>query len=322
MPPPPPHPGHRRRAADPPLPGARPGRRRLSSPCAPTAARRACAPSPVAPRRRGAGPRPARHGRQGRADAARATSMTGRSSSCRPATARPRRSTALDLGANDYVEKPFGVGELLARLRAALRQTARRASGDRADRPRAMSPSTWTSAWSRAAGERGPADAQGIRPAGPSGAQRRQGRRPTADLLTAVWGPAHARGRPVSARLRRPAAPEAGARSRRARADRDRTRRRLSPERVRRGDRAEGALCTPALLSDFNVRCWRRRGPGLERGNQLTDPSPPPAKAFCKHYAPARAGKGAYHRQSSQASRGAASWGRCWGSQNADQIIL
>jgi len=30
---------------------------------------------------------------------------------------------ALDLGANDYVEKPFGVGEFLARIRAALRQT-------------------------------------------------------------------------------------------------------------------------------------------------------------------------------------------------------
>ncbi|MFA4892481.1 response regulator [Brevundimonas sp.] len=31
---------------------------------------------------------------------------------------------ALDLGANDYVEKPFGVGELLARIRASLRQSA------------------------------------------------------------------------------------------------------------------------------------------------------------------------------------------------------
>ncbi|OYW97230.1 MAG: DNA-binding response regulator, partial [Rhizobiales bacterium 32-66-8] len=31
---------------------------------------------------------------------------------------------ALDLGANDYVEKPFGIGELLARIRVALRHAA------------------------------------------------------------------------------------------------------------------------------------------------------------------------------------------------------
>jgi two-component system KDP operon response regulator KdpE len=32
--------------------------------------------------------------------------------------------TALDLGADDYVSKPFGIGEFLARLRAALRRAA------------------------------------------------------------------------------------------------------------------------------------------------------------------------------------------------------
>ena len=37
---------------------------------------------------------------------------------------------ALDLGADDYVEKPFGIGELLARLRTALRHKAREAGED------------------------------------------------------------------------------------------------------------------------------------------------------------------------------------------------
>jgi len=36
---------------------------------------------------------------------------------------------ALDAGANDYITKPFGVGELLARVRAALRQRARPPTG-------------------------------------------------------------------------------------------------------------------------------------------------------------------------------------------------
>jgi two-component system KDP operon response regulator KdpE len=36
---------------------------------------------------------------------------------------------ALDVGADDYVTKPFGIGELLARVRAALRHVARAGSG-------------------------------------------------------------------------------------------------------------------------------------------------------------------------------------------------
>jgi DNA-binding response OmpR family regulator len=37
----------------------------------------------------------------------------------------------LELGADDYIVKPFGVGELLARVRAALRRAAARAAGAR-----------------------------------------------------------------------------------------------------------------------------------------------------------------------------------------------
>jgi two-component system KDP operon response regulator KdpE len=40
-----------------------------------------------------------------------------------------QKVAALDAGADDYVTKPFGVGELLARVRVALRHAARTAGG-------------------------------------------------------------------------------------------------------------------------------------------------------------------------------------------------
>jgi two-component system, OmpR family, KDP operon response regulator KdpE len=43
---------------------------------------------------------------------------------------------ALDAGADDYVEKPFAIGELMARLRAALRHALARRRKDRANRTR------------------------------------------------------------------------------------------------------------------------------------------------------------------------------------------
>jgi len=46
---------------------------------------------------------------------------------------------ALDAGADDYVTKPFGVGELLARLRVALRHSARAGAGGAVSGSRATS---------------------------------------------------------------------------------------------------------------------------------------------------------------------------------------
>lgn len=96
---------------------------------------------------------------------------------------------ALDLGADDYVEKPFGVGELLARLRVALRHRLLSEGADpvvtagdltvdlvkrlvtRAGEPIRLSPREYDLL------------AQLVRGAGKVVTHRQ--------LLTAVWGPAH-----------------------------------------------------------------------------------------------------------------------------------
>lgn len=96
---------------------------------------------------------------------------------------------ALDLGADDYVEKPFGVGELLARVRAALRHRLQETGAEpvvtvgdltidlikrlvtRAGVPIRLSPREYDLL------------AQLVQGAGKVVTHRQ--------LLTAVWGPAH-----------------------------------------------------------------------------------------------------------------------------------
>ncbi|MFN3584229.1 response regulator [Phenylobacterium sp.] len=96
---------------------------------------------------------------------------------------------ALDMGADDYVEKPFGVGELLARLRVALRHRLR----DQGAEPVISAGDLTIDLVKRLVTRGGEAIrlspreydllAQLVRGAGKVVTHRQ--------LLTAVWGPAH-----------------------------------------------------------------------------------------------------------------------------------
>ena len=127
-----------------------------------------------------------------RSSTACAAGPGSRSSSCPHATARHDKVDALDAGADDYLTKPFGMDELLARMRAALRR-GQPSRGRTGHRP----PSTFTIdlAAKRVTTRRrrGPAHAHRVAP--PGGPDR---------ATPAIWSPAAAPAGSLGPRLRRP----------------------------------------------------------------------------------------------------------------------
>jgi two-component system KDP operon response regulator KdpE len=96
---------------------------------------------------------------------------------------------ALDAGADDYVTKPFGVGELLARIRAALRQAARSPSGQML----VLGPSTIDLEKRQASRDGAEVHLTPIEFRLLARLARHLGMVVTQrDLLTEVWGPTHA----------------------------------------------------------------------------------------------------------------------------------
>ena len=108
---------------------------------------------------------------------------------------------ALDLGADDYVEKPFAIGELTARLRAALRHAA-----SEAQQPPRIEVEGVAMDFDRRLvtrdGVADQADAQGIRSPRDPLPQRRPRRHPPPDSLGGLGAGPH-RGYAISARIHR-----------------------------------------------------------------------------------------------------------------------
>ena len=100
---------------------------------------------------------------------------------------------ALDGGADDYVEKPFGIGELLARLRAALRHHRARRDKDGETAILEWPGLTIDRARREACTDAGPVALSKLEWDLLAFLARNPGRVLThRQILTAVWGPAHA----------------------------------------------------------------------------------------------------------------------------------
>ena len=157
------------------------------------------------------------------------------------------RVVGLELGADDYLVKPFGLRELVARIRAVARRTAApRDDSEEIDAGRIRIDLRGHRAI--VDGKRGAADGQGVRPADGSRAQRGRRRRPRAHPAR---GLAHDLVRVVEDRRR--SCRGASAQARRSRLDRDGARDRAAPRRVSRRLLASYLALTIVVLVALEV---------------------------------------------------------------------